>query len=68
MTVCGLPLWYFYSKTTPMDKKLEAIFKQIDLLSLEQQKELLRILQLMLAASQAETSASPAAPAENSPE
>jgi len=66
--VCGLPLWYFYSKKTPMDKKLEAVFKQIDLLSLEQQKELLRILQLMLAATQSETSSNPTAPAGNSAE
>lgn len=47
--MCGLPLWYFYSKETPMPKELEAVLKQVDLLPLEQQKELLRILQLLLA-------------------
>ncbi|MDD4169198.1 MAG: hypothetical protein PHD36_02865 [Desulfotomaculaceae bacterium] len=47
--MCGLPLWYFYSKVTPMNKELEAILKQVDLLPIEEQRELLRILQLLLA-------------------
>lgn len=47
--MCGLPLWYFYSKETPPPKPLETVLKQVDLLPLEQQKELLRILQLLLA-------------------
>jgi len=46
--MCGLPLWYFYSKETPMNKQLEAILKQVDLLPADQQRELLRILQLLL--------------------
>lgn len=50
--MCGLPLWYFYSKVTPMNKDLEAILKQVDLLPMEEQRELLRILQLMLATGQ----------------
>lgn len=50
--MCGLPLWYFYSKETPMNKDLEAILKQVDLLPLEEQQELLRILQLLLATNQ----------------
>jgi len=53
--MCGLPLWYFYSKETPMNKELEAILKQVDLLPVEQQRELLRILQLLLAIPQQET-------------
>jgi len=52
--MCGLPLWYFYSKETPMNKELEAILKQVDLLPVEQQRELLRILQLLLAVPQQE--------------
>lgn len=46
--MCGLPLWYFYSEKTPLPKELEAVLKQIDLLPMEQQRELLRILQQML--------------------
>lgn len=46
--MCGLPLWYFYSKVTPMNKDLEAIFKKIDLLPIGEQRELLRILKLLL--------------------
>lgn len=46
--MCGLPLWYFYAKVTPMNKDLEAIFKKIDLLPIGEQRELLRILKLLL--------------------
>ncbi|MDD3653440.1 MAG: hypothetical protein PHO01_04540 [Desulfotomaculaceae bacterium] len=35
-----------------MNKDLEAILKQVDLLPLEEQQELLRILQLLLATNQ----------------
>ncbi|MDF9409563.1 MAG: hypothetical protein A4E52_00571 [Pelotomaculum sp. PtaB.Bin013] len=52
--MCGLPLWYFYSKETPMNKQLEAILKQVDLLPVDQQRELLRILQLLLPAPPSE--------------
>jgi len=52
--MCGLPLWYFYSKEIPMNKQLEAILKQVDLLPVDQQRELLRILRLLLPASQPE--------------
>lgn len=52
--MCGLPLWYFYSKETPMNKQLEAILKQVDLLPADQQRELLRILQLLLAVPQSD--------------
>jgi len=38
-----------------MNKELEAILKQVDLLPVEQQRELLRILQLLLAIPQQET-------------
>lgn len=54
--MCGLPLWYFYSKETPMNKQLETILKQVDLLPVDQQKELLRIMQLLLAVPPAESS------------
>jgi len=47
--MCGFPLWYFYSKETPVPKDLETILRLVDRLSLDKQKELLRILQLLLA-------------------
>ena len=47
--MCGFPLWYFYSKETPVPKDLAKILELIDRLPLEKQEELLRILQLMLA-------------------
>lgn len=60
--MCGLPLWYFYSKVTPMNKDLEAILKQVDLLPVGEQRELLRILQLLLATNQPVLPPDPDAP------
>ena len=47
--MCGFPLWYFLSKETPPPKDLETILRLVDRLSLDKQRELLRILQLLLA-------------------
>jgi len=49
--MCGLPLWTFYSKETPVPEDLATILKLIDRLPMEKQRELLRILQLLLAVS-----------------
>ena len=50
--MCGFPLWVFYSKETPVPKDLETILKLVDRLPMEKQKELLRILQLLLAVNE----------------
>jgi hypothetical protein len=50
--MCGLPLWVFYSKETPVPKDLETILKLVDRLPMDQQKELLRIMQLLLAVTE----------------